>query len=130
MPPPKVPNASRGTANGTAGQGLVNFAIRAVPLPRLLLDFILDNVAVLKQLQRGKTVGEADEETESGAVLADDIARKPTVSPEQFWDAWEAKCKEAGGEWVGIADRTWAFGPQQAGGCILVDARKGVSPKS
>jgi len=36
---------------------------------------------------------------------------------------------KAGGEWVGIAKRIWAFGPQSAGTCILADSRH-ASPNS
>ncbi|KAF7768579.1 hypothetical protein Agabi119p4_7822 [Agaricus bisporus var. burnettii] len=50
--------------------------------------------------------------------------RNPSVKPEQFWDALQDKCKEVGGEWEGITDKVWAFGPQRAGGCLLIDARK------
>jgi ribosome assembly protein 1 len=92
-----------------------------------LLKFILDNTVTLKKLQHD---GEArqegkndDDEEEESVDKYGDIPRKPSVKPEQFWDAFRDKCKEVGGEWEDIVDRVWAFGPQRAGGCLLIDAR-------
>jgi len=48
----------------------------------------------------------------------------PTVRTEQFWDALQAKCEDAGPEWAGIVDNIWALGPQGAGECLLIDSRK------
>ncbi|KAF7365389.1 hypothetical protein MVEN_00411300 [Mycena venus] len=134
MAPPKTPNAPRGTIHGASSQNIVTFAIRASPLPRVILDFVLQNIATLKSLQHERRGGgEADdadanadtdiEEDIDGSNIDGTIVRKPNVKPEQFWDALRDKCREAGGEWADISDRIWAFGPQNAGGCILVDLR-------
>lgn len=127
MAPTKTPNAPRGTIQSASSQQVVSFTVRAVPIPAPILEFILDNLATWKSLQhdqkiqQGHSVDEEEEVDNYG-----DLIRKPTISPEQFWDAFAQKCKEVGGEWVDVADKTWGFGPQNAGGCLLIDAR---SPK-
>ncbi|KAJ6584770.1 P-loop containing nucleoside triphosphate hydrolase protein [Mycena capillaripes] len=125
MAPPKTPNAPRGTMHGTSSQGIVTFTIRASPLPRLILDFVLQNLVTLKILQHERKGGgdDAEMEEEDGSNIDGNIVRKPNVKPEEFWDALGEKCREVGGEWVDVAERIWAFGPQNAGGCILVDSR-------
>ncbi|KAJ7366673.1 P-loop containing nucleoside triphosphate hydrolase protein [Mycena albidolilacea] len=131
MAPPKTPNAPRGTIHGASSQSIVTFTIRATPLPRVILDFILHNLATLKILQQERKGGVDSEGTDAGMAEEDldgpniggNIVRKPTVKPEQFWDALRDKCREVGGEWADISEQIWAFGPQNAGGCILVDSR-------
>jgi ribosome assembly protein 1 len=128
MAPTKTSNAPRGTIKGASTQNFVSFVIRASPIPAPLLEFILDNVATLKKLQhsrKGRQEGEGEEEEEENVPdKYGDIIRKPSVKPEQFWESLQKKCKEVGGEWEGITEKIWAFGPQRAGGCILIDARK------
>lgn len=127
MAPTKTPNAPRGTIKGTSSQQVVSFTIRASPMPKPILDFILENLEVWKILQHNREIqqGNASEKDEQVENYGD-VVRKPTVTPEHFWDIFSEKCKEAGGEWVNVADKTWAFGPQKAGACLLVDSR---SPK-
>ncbi|KAJ6620812.1 translation elongation factor 2 [Mycena sp. CBHHK59/15] len=132
MAPPKTANAPRGTIYGAISQNVVTFTIRASPLPRLILDFILENVSTLKNLRRDRKGAdiaddEAEIDDEDGIDIHGDVGRKPSVKPEQFWDCLRAKCQEAGGEWKDISERVWAFGPQNAGGCILIDARSSNS---
>ncbi|KAF8208739.1 P-loop containing nucleoside triphosphate hydrolase protein [Mycena galopus ATCC 62051] len=129
MAPPKTPNAPRGTIHGASSQNIVTFTIRASPLPRIILDFVLDNLVTLKSLQHERKGGVDSNDVEmpegdlEGPTIDGNIVRKPNVKPEQFWDALRDKCREAGGEWENISDQIWAFGPQNAGGCILVDSR-------
>ncbi|KAJ7645539.1 P-loop containing nucleoside triphosphate hydrolase protein [Mycena polygramma] len=126
MAPPKTPNAPRGIAHGASSQGIVSFTIRASPLPRPILDFVLQNLVTLKILQHERKTGDDEAEMddeEDGSNIDGNIVRKPNVKPEQFWEALGDKCREAGGEWTDIVERIWAFGPQNAGGCILVDSR-------
>ncbi|RDB18085.1 Ribosome assembly protein 1 [Hypsizygus marmoreus] len=137
MAPTKTQNAPRGTIHGVSSLSIVKFTIRASPLPRPILDFILQNIVVLKKLQQERNAKDSQEtqdkelaEEQSGVDIHGDIVRKPSVSPEQFWDALHSICKEAGGEWVDVVDRIWAFGPQKAGGCLLIDARKSAIPFS
>jgi len=89
----------------------------------LLLDFLLDNARTLDKLLRDRQDGKSDEDGER-IDKYDDILRKPSVKPEQFWDVLRDKCKEVGGEWADNDNRIWAFGPQGAGSCLLIDARK------
>lgn len=129
MAPTKTPGAPRGMIKGASTQNIVSFVIRASPIPASLLEFILDNVATLKKLQHDRKLGqegeiEEAEEEESVVDKYGDVVRKPSVKPEQFWDVFRNKCKEVGGEWEGIVEKVWAFGPQRAGGCLLIDARK------
>ena len=124
MPPTKTPHALRGTIKGSSSQQVVSFTIRASPMPKVILDFILENLEVWKILQHNREVqqGNAPEKDEQLENYGD-VVRIPTVTPEHFWDTFSEKCKEAGGEWVNVADKTWAFGPQRAGACLLVDSR-------
>lgn len=144
MEPTKTANAPRGTIRGTSAQNIVTFTIRAVPLTKPILDFVLDNLSIIKKMDR-KAESNAHNGTQSGdrapqhgdQSTADaemeldvefdvqgEVARKPTVRPEQFWDALKELCTKAGGEWASLSDQVWAFGPQRAGGCVLVDARQ------
>ncbi len=133
MAPPKTPNAKRGTVHGAAAQNLVKFTIRAAPLPSVILEFLLDNLAILRRIQQERKEGEgatsnADEEEPVGDEDYDvqgDYIKKPTIKVEAFWPSLQEKCKEAGGEWADIVDKIWAFGPQRMGTCLLIDARAG-----
>ncbi len=124
MAPTKTPNAPRGTIKGSSSQQVVSFTIRASPMPKPILEFILENLEVWRVLQHSREVkqGNAPEKDEQVENYGD-VVRRPTVTPEHFWDTFAEKCKEAGGEWVNVADKTWAFGPQKAGACLLVDSR-------
>ena len=121
MAPHKVPNYPRGSIHGQSSQRVLSFTIRAHPLPDLILDFILDNLSVIKTLQQ--KVAYHQEGTQELDKI-DFLDREPSANPEHFWETFSKKCKEAGSEWEEIVDRTWSFGPQKAGGCILVDSRK------
>lgn len=135
---PSKYSSKRGLINGSSAQGLVKFSIRAAPLPKSLLEFILDNISILKRIQRerGNTAGglaevrgQDGEEDERQFSYYDsgETFRKPSVRPDQFWTALEDVCQQAAGEWdKGIVDRIWAFGPHNAGGCLLIDARKSI----
>jgi ribosome assembly protein 1 len=120
----------------SSSSNIVQFTIRASPLPRPILDYILQNLAVLKKLQterKAKDTQETPDKGEEDQVTLDvqgEIFRTPNVLPEKFWSTLEEICREQGGEWADITDRIWAFGPQAAGGCLLVDARKATAPFS
>ena len=132
MASPKTLGAPRGTVHGSSFQNLVTFTIRAAPLPDLIADFLRNNLTVVKRLVADRThsvdatsVSEAEE-----AATIGDILRVPTIHPEQFWDAFKAKCEEAGPEWAGIVDNIWAMGPQAAGECLLIDSRRNQERQS
>lgn len=122
MAPIKTSNAPRGTMRGSSANKVVTFTIRAVPVPTAILDFILENIMALKTLIQDKRDQQV-EEGEQDLDLDGDVIRKSTITPDQFWDVFAEKCKDVGGEWEDVAVRTWAFGPQKAGGCLLIDAR-------
>lgn len=142
MAPPRTPNAPRGTVNGSSVHSVAKFSIRAAPLPEVILSFLRDNLLILKKLQRERKLQELssdlaniengqlekdedDVDFEEGVSMYGDVYRKPTVRLEQFWSKLDQLCKAAGTEWKDLADKVWAFGPQSAGGCVLVDAREG-----
>ena len=133
MAPPKTPGAPRGTVHGSSFQNLVTFTIRASPLPGLVANFLRSNLIVVKRLLADRThsVGATpvEDEIEEAAAIGD-ILRVPTVHSEQFWDAFQAKCEEAGPEWAGLVDNIWAMGPQAAGECLLIDSRKNQERQS
>ncbi|EIN12824.1 P-loop containing nucleoside triphosphate hydrolase protein [Punctularia strigosozonata HHB-11173 SS5] len=131
MAPPKTPDAPRGTIHGASVRNLVTFTVRAVPLAQPIIEFLLDNSTVLKAIQEGRTdqgrqfeQAETDNtlEAEGGLQAHTDASRSATVRAENFWTAFEEKCKEVGGEWAEVASRVWAFGPQRTGSCLLVDS--------
>lgn len=132
MAPTKTHGALRGTIKGASARDVVSFTIRAMPIPAPLLEFIVNNMVIVKRLQQdhktqqeGKdSEAQGQEEEENVADRYGDIALQPSVKPEQFWDAFRDKCKDIGGEWEGITDRVWVFGPQNEGGCLLIDGRK------
>lgn len=137
MAPPKTQNAPRGTIEGASSQNLVTFSIRSAPVPDVILQFLLHNLTTLRALQQdGQTDGDTSGSTvdivsESELVgIQGDVLHTPSVSANQFWNALEEKCNEAGGEWVNICDRIWSFGPRHAGGCVLIDYRKDTTPLS
>ena len=132
MAPARTPNTPRGTIRGASSHNLATFTIRASPLPRPIVDFILENLVTLKKIQYDRKAGDpqASRELVDGVDVHGDIVRKPSVGPDRFWAALQVKCKEVGGEWEDITDSIWAFGPQKAGGCLLVDARKSSASKS
>jgi ribosome assembly protein 1 len=131
MAPTKTPGAPRGTIHGSSSLNVVHFRVRASPLPSPVLGFVLDNITVLKKLQNDRKAKDS-QLSQNKAIVGEtmnddvhgDIMRKPTVTPEQFWSALQKVCDEVGGEWEGIVERIWAFGPQGAGGCLLIDGRK------
>lgn len=138
MASPKTPNAVRGTIKGGSSQNIVTFALRSAPLPDDILLFIQQNLSTLRLLlQERRPTDRGISDGDNGALMEGDrpevqgnLMHTPSVKPEQFWVALKEKCTEAGGEWVNIVDRIWAFGPQGAGGCLLIDGRKGVIPTS
>ncbi|KAL5520012.1 hypothetical protein ACEPAG_1672 [Sanghuangporus baumii] len=143
MMPSKNPNAPRGTVQGVSAHSVIKFRIRAAPLPLPILEFIQDNLLVLRRILRERKLKEQassgdvnssqQEEEDSlmeGVSLQGDVFRKPTVRPDEFWTGLEAACRKAGPEWHNVVDRVWAFGPQSAGSCVLVDARNGSPTNS
>ena len=138
MAPPKTPGAKRGTIQGTITNNLVKFTIRAAPVPAAIAEFLRDNHATLKRMEQEQ--GSADRgapargddgyDEEEDYDTQGEVARKPSIKPEEFWKGLLDVCQKAGGEWVDIVDKIWAFGPQKVGSCMLIDARPGGQPNS
>ncbi|KAG2359651.1 P-loop containing nucleoside triphosphate hydrolase protein [Suillus spraguei] len=137
MAPSKTPNAARGTIKGASMQNLVTFSIRSAPVPDVILQFLLHNLTTLRALQQD---GHTDRDTFGSSIdivseselvrVQGDVLHTPSVRADQFWNALEEKCNEAGEEWVNISDRIWSFGPRHAGSCVLIDYRKDTTPLS
>jgi ribosome assembly protein 1 len=128
MLPSKAGDSPRGTVKGASSQNLVKFTIRAVPLPPLIQTVLLENTSVLKKLQTEQSA--SDPRSSSESTLEDDVELEPTltsssqvVSVEQFWEQLQSACAKAGDMWRDVPDKVWAFGPQNAGGCVLIDMR-------
>lgn len=137
MAPPKS-GGKRGTVDGASVQNLVKFSIRATPLPKEIWDFLQDNLAIIRKLQQGRTSQDvtngspdlgADDEFEE-VDFQGELIKRPTVKPTEFWTKLTECCDKAGGEWVGILDSIWAFGPQRKGTCLLIDARNQENKRS
>ena len=137
MAPPKTPGAKRGTIQGTITNNLVKFTIRATPIPETIVEFLRDNLATLKRMEqeqgsadRGSSTGRDEYDEEEDYDTQGEVARKPSIKPEEFWDGLQEVCQKAGGEWADVADKLWAFGPQKVGSCMLIDVRSGGQPNS
>lgn len=140
MPPPKFGSTKRGTVSGSSAHNLVKFTIRAAPMPRKLWDFLQDNLAILLRLRQERQSREEnivpqtsnpedhEEQEEDEIDLQGEIIKRPTVKPDEFWQVFQEKCSEIGGEWAGVVDQIMAFGPQRAGTCLLIDSRTDGQP--
>lgn len=134
MAPPKTPGSPRGTVHGSSAHGIVTFTVRASPLPPPILEFLQCNASVLRRLLSERVNRESHEPgTEGEEDLVedtfdtdthDDVLRRPTTSPENFWADLDSVCQNLGETWSGLSEKAWAFGPNGVGGCVLVDARK------
>ena len=122
MAPPKTTGATRGTIHGTVFNGLVSYTIRAMPIPPKISEFLSSHSATMAKMlsSRAQSTDEDDEQDslETGEGVAGGAR---IISPEQFWKELEALCQKAGGEWVGAADRIWAFGPKRLGANLVLD---------
>ncbi|KAK4684958.1 ribosome assembly protein 1, partial [Tremellales sp. Uapishka_1] len=122
MAPPRTKDAARGTVLGSLLNGLVTFSLRATPIPPTIIAFLLDNTSSIASMSVQKRTSSTDEEEdqeERDAGEGQDQGRK--LNSTQFWDQLEKLCDQAGGEWVGAADRIWTFGPKKMGANILLD---------
>lgn len=135
MAPPKFGSGKRGVINSATVRDLVKFTIRAAPVPREILQFLQDNLAILRQMERDKSSkindqisAAAEDNTEEEVDLQGELIKRPTIKPDEFWPILVSICDKMGSEWGNIKERLIAFGPQRAGTCLLLDARNnGVS---
>lgn len=123
MAPVKTQGAARGTIHGSVYDGLVEFTLRAAPLPPAVIEFLVAHQSTigsfLVQRRRGAEDAEDDEDRADADEAADSATRH--LTPEQFWAELATRFDEAGGEWVGAADRVWSFGPKKVGANVLLD---------
>lgn len=135
MAAPKTKDAPRGTIHGQVQGGLVQYTIRARPLPAEVTAFLIAHVGTLKRLaqrERELALGEAagsatDEVGEDTATeqSGDGTTQIVTLKAAEFWKQLDALFARAGKDWQGISSRIWAFGPRRIGPNILVDGLPG-----
>lgn len=122
MAPPKTKDAPRGTIQGTVLSGLVNFTIRAIPLPPPVIAFLLSNTSsIANMLSQRSDHGDEEEASEARDAVEGTQDHARTLTSEQFWIELERLSRKAGGEWLGAADRIWGFGPKRLGANVLLD---------
>ncbi|SPO21620.1 probable Tef2 - translation elongation factor 2 -putative [Ustilago trichophora] len=125
MPPPKTEGAPRGTVDGSVANGSVSYRVRAVPLPKPVVDFLLANTQTLRRLQNRNASGVIDD-GESGSVDAAGSQASKTVRADKFWSSLAAvleKCGQdrTGEDWREVVEKIVSFGPRRVGANILVD---------
>lgn len=144
MAPPKSGNAKRGTMRGASAMNIVKCTIRAAPLPKEIWEFLQDNLALLRRMRQERTSHEEgkddegheeekqeiEEVDEDEVDLQGEVIKRPSIKPEEFWPVFHNVCAKVGGEWAELVEKLWAFGPQRAGTCILVDSRTDGTPNS
>jgi ribosome assembly protein 1 len=136
MASPKTKDAPRGTIHGSSTNSLVNYTIRAVPLPLPITSFLQANTATMRRIQPDRRNKHAEKENDVDET--DQVASKQLTSemggeesgsrevkPEEFWEALKAVCEGCGREWKGMEERIWAFGPKRVGANLLLDRPEG-----
>lgn len=131
MPPPKTPNAPRGTMHGSSAHGVVTFTIRATPLPEDITNFLQSNVSIMRKWlheghiqgknEMGEFAPEGETASEGEAIAEADSSQVPTVKYADFWPTLTKLCTEAGGQWVNLPARIVATGPHHAGPNVLLN---------
>jgi ribosome assembly protein 1 len=124
MAPPKTQGASRGTIHSSLLSGLVTFTLRAIPLPPRLIEFLQSHTSSISNMlyQRNDNEGEAEREQEEMESAGDGTLEQGKIlGSEEFWVELEKVCAGLGGEWAGVAERVWGFGPKRLGANLLLD---------
>ena len=126
MAPPKTPGAARGTVQSSVLNGLVNFTVRAIPLPETIIEFLqshsssIANMVVQRRTESGPAHISSEDSFEEPAEH-EGVEQSRLVSSADFWEQLTDLFDKAGPEWSGAADRIWSFGPKRVGPCILLD---------
>ena len=110
MPPPKTPNAKRGTIHGAAAQNLAKFTIRAAPLPAAIMEFLLDNLAIVRRLAQERKASEGE------AYVADMPAAermRAYLGIHTQWRAISQFAQECG--FIRYQERNWYFSNYERG---------------
>lgn len=129
MAPTKTKDAPRGTINGNVQSGLVNYTIRARPLPEEVTAFLSSNIESLKRVvQREREIFNSEDasamedRTDDQAINSGEgSVTTVQLAPAEFWKQLDALFNKAGKEWAGVSSKIWAFGPRRIGPNILVD---------
>ncbi|CDZ98701.1 translation elongation factor 2 [Phaffia rhodozyma] len=133
MAPPKTKDAPRGTIEGSISNSLVNYTIRAVPLPLKITSFLQANTSVMRRIQPDRRAGRTSGEDDSDQVTSKQLTTEGggdeegarEVKPEEFWSKLREVSDQCGRDWVGVVDRIWAFGPKRVGPNLLIDRPDG-----
>lgn len=139
MAPPKQAGAPRGTIQGTALNGAVTFTVRAMPLPKAVVDFLVVNIPTMRRLlRRGRRMGDDDDDGGNDNANDDlraaqgreensedeDEVKARRVPVRLFWEELEKVLQAAGPEWSSLAPQICAFGPKHVGPNMLVDVHQ------
>ncbi|KAI5812615.1 putative ribosome biogenesis protein Ria1 [Pyronema omphalodes] len=131
MSPPKDPNLPRGTVVAVTPSGRVSVRIRTRPLPAKVTQFLVQNMASIKNLYSSKRAGEAGEAVAAEvAAVADDErgtqANLKLLSMDEIKAGLTkafSKCPPKERDiWQGVVDKIIAFGPRRVGPNLLIDA--------
>lgn len=131
MAPPKTEGAPRGTIDATVSGGVIKYRLRAMPLPKTIVDFLIANTRIIRRLlQKEKLQGAAsagsaatNSNVEEDAQEASESSTSREVRLDAFWDTLAEVCDAAGSQWRGIANQVWSLGPRRIGPNLLIDAR-------
>jgi ribosome assembly protein 1 len=135
MAPTKTKDAPRGTIHGQVQGGVVQYTIRARPLPAEVTAFLIAHVGTLKRLAQrerelalGEAAGSATDEVGDDTITeqsGDGTTQIVTLKPAEFWKQLDGLFVKAGKDWQSVSNRIWAFGPRRIGPNILVDSLPG-----
>lgn len=130
MAPIKNAGRQRGTIIGSLQNDLLQFTIRAIPLPAPITAFLLANASIIKRLHRagsGIKAGEDEDESADRDNNGVGVGGEEAVKPEGFWAKLDELCKAQGKEWKNVAEEVWAFGPRRIGANMLIDKTAGAT---
>lgn len=119
----------RGTVTTTVQNGLIEYTVRARPLPAEVTAFLTAHIETVKRVVQKErefanvetTAAEDSTHDTAAEGQGDRAASLVTLSPADFWIQLEALFTKVGKEWSGVMNKIWAFGPRRIGPNILVD---------
>ncbi len=125
MPPAKGIDGTRGAFSAASVSSIVSLRIRCALLPTKVTEFLQSHGSTINTLLRDQTyIATADQPAEISDALDRAMTAEAALrnlSPKDFWTTLSDLLNEAGGEWKGLADHVWAFGPKQVGPNLLID---------
>lgn len=128
MSPPKDPNLPRGTVIAVTPSGRVSVRIRTRPLPAKVTQFLVQNMASIKNLYSSKRAEEAAA-AEVSEVAEDERGTQASLKLLSM-DEIKAGLTKAFSKcpakerdvWQGVVEKIIAFGPRRVGPNLLIDA--------